>query len=470
MPNIQELAQRIAAVEQKIKQIEAGQIVRLPDGMPADKIQKPRWLDVLDLPKGSLAGKTPGRLVLLTVLAGFQESYSLVSQILDQARAAVMAGFATHVVVMEQVGQKALPEIDGVTWHRSVPHCNWKEDEIIEEDVEKLEKWLINFMVEMAPCTVLAHDLIFQSWYVSFAKAIHLLTDKFDTIEGLKWVHQVHSSVSARPAKPEAVYRSTLPKGHRLAAINYTDIPKLSRYYQCSKDDILVLPNTRDIRTAWGKKDGYLNQLLAITDLHRRDVTQVYPLSTPRAQAKGLQHVMALFAALKTSGQKVGLLIANAHANGEAPETVVRQLDEAAKDLGLVEGADYWWTSKLIRELKTDGVPRKTLRSLFGVTNIFAFPSVSEACGLVMLEAAQTGNLLVLNSNLQVMRDFFGQEALWWSWPTTYKLAQEEDLRVLVNTILERLVKSSILQARRRVAEYHSLEALKDRLLHYFAV
>lgn len=469
MPDTQELTQRIAVVEQKIKHLEAGQFVDLPKDVTIDEVRRPRCLDVLDLPPGALQNKTPGRLVLLTVLAGFQESYSLVSQILDQARAAAMAGFDTHVVVMAHVGQKALPEIEGVTWHRAVPHCKWKEDEIIEEDVDKLKQWLIDFMTEMAPCTILAHDLIFQSWYVSFAKAIHTLDDKFDTIQDLKWVHQVHSSVSSRPTSPEAAFRSALPKNHRLAAINYTDIPKLSRYYQCSKDDILVLPNTRDIRTAWGKKDDHLDRLLDVTELHRRDVTQVYPLSTPRAEAKGLQHVMALFADLKTGGQKVGLLIANAHANGEGPEAVIGRLDEIAKDLGLVEGVDYWWSSKIIRELRTDGVPRETLRSLFDVTNIFAFPSASEACGLVMLEAAQTGNLLVLNQNLQVMRDFFGQEALWWSWPTIHKLAQDGDLRVLRNTILEHLARSSTQQARRRVAQYHSLEAIRDRLLYYFA-
>ena len=58
------------------------------------------------------------------------------------------------------------------------------------------------------------------------------------------------------------------------------------------------------------------------------------------------------------------------------------------------------------------GVPRRTVANLFQISDLFIFPSTSEVCPNVLLEAAVAGNFLVINESLPCLKEFTGTKAL----------------------------------------------------------
>jgi len=65
------------------------------------------------------------------------------------------------------------------------------------------------------------------------------------------------------------------------------------------------------------------------------------------------------------------------------------------------------------------GVPHEVVRDLFTLSNIFIFPSYSENCPLVLLEAMAGGNVLILNQDFPAFKDFGGKDALYFRFSST---------------------------------------------------
>ena len=343
-------------------------------------------------------------LVLLTALSSLDVTYSLATVIRDQALAGVAAGFS-----VELVGMKGLAGgIPGVKIVPLLPGVIWNEDEVSEEKAAKLEEAIRGHLAGREG-VVIVHDLLLQTWYLSAAMALHRIGD---SLPGIRWYHQIHSAVASRPVPAVARYRARLPKGHRLASINWSDVDRLAKYYQTTPDQIMVLPNIRAAQSFLGLSDRAM-AIAQAADLERADVVQIYPLSTPRAKAKGVRQVMEVFAELKHGyNLQVRLVLANAHPNGN--RKMIEALQEEAAELDLKD--EFFIASEMV-PTKGQGLPEDDIRGLFSLSNVFCFPSVSEACGLVMLEAALSGAILVLNDDLAAVKDYIPpQAAIWVPW------------------------------------------------------
>ena len=377
-------------------------------------------------------------LVLMTALADFHPGYSLVTVIKDQARAAVMAGYEVRLVGVNGMSQDR-PKLPDVTFDPIIPALPWKEDEVDDKKVKMIEDAIRNYIKELPESReviIITHDFLLQTWYICVAKALHKIGDWFD--DDVKWFHQLHSSVGARPTAPGTKWRCTLPESHKIAAVNYTDIPHLAEYYKTETDNIITIPNIRDPADFWGFSEEAAT-IARVTRIAEADVAQVYPISTPRAFAKGLDKVMHLFRILKEEcGQKVCLVMANAHANGNLP--MLKNLKQMAKELNLEQ--EFHITSDLVADTRPQGLLMQEISALMSLSNLFAFPSQSEACGLVMLEAALAGCLLVLSNDLPVMKDFIQpHEALWAPWGSIHqnRPVPPETWKHLAETIVETL-------------------------------
>jgi len=348
-------------------------------------------------------------LVLLTALNDFVPSYSLTSVILDQARAGAMAGYDVHLAGMQTMAPDR-PRISGVTYDPVIPTVPWKEDAIDDDVVKKLRAALHGYLRGMGPAIIITHDLIFQSWYINISKAIHQLD-----IPDIDWYHQVHSSVGDRPPEDVAQWRASCPTGHTMVAVNWSDIPRLAAYYQTPVDSWVTVPNIVDPARFLGV--GEHAQHLYDTYWSDRDVIQTYPLSTPRARSKGVGKILEAFAQLKhRQGRRPLLVLVNAHADGHNGREVKLSLDGRARELDLTE-QEVVWTSDVFQDMAARGLPRESVRDLFLLSNVFLFPSISEACGLIMLEAAVAGNALILNRSLPVLSDYIPHpQAQWVEW------------------------------------------------------
>jgi glycosyltransferase involved in cell wall biosynthesis len=141
------------------------------------------------------------------------------------------------------------------------------------------------------------------------------------------------------------------------------------------------------------------------------DVVAIYPFSTPRWEGKNVQKLIWLMAKIKEQGKKVCLVCVNAHANGLREKRTVRDLISWGMTKGLA-AADICFTSTLGASWEYS-VPNEAVRQFFQLSNVFIFPSLSECCSLILLEAAISKNLLVLNRDVPSMREFGGERALY---------------------------------------------------------
>ena len=361
-------------------------------------------------------------LVLMTALASFSSGYSLTTVIKDQAKAGVLAGYDVHLVTMEQTSQNR-PTIPGVTIDTIIPNVIWKEDEVDDSKVDQIRVAIDTYIngfyapndANPRPMVIITHDFLLQTWYICAAKALHLIGDRFDQYGmPVRWFHQIHSSVGKRPTAPGTNWRCSIPKTHRVMLVNWSDLTFLQEYYQAGPESFHTMPNIRDPEDFWGFSEQAAN-IAQATKMVEADIVQVYPVSTPRAQAKGVDRVLHLFGILKRDfGKKVCLVMANAHANGN--QAVIQNLKSMAKGAGLEE-EEFHVTSEIVGGSGANGLPMTDISALMSLSNIFCFPSVSEACGLVMLEAALAGCLLVLNNDLPTLKDFIQPEdAIWAAW------------------------------------------------------
>lgn len=335
------------------------------------------------------------RVVLMTALADFDPSYSLVSVIFDQARALARdPKRLVQVWVMADARLDRLPpglpaNVQVKPW---VPQMPWREDVVDGNAAALLQRELLLRLFNLGNATIITHDLMLVAHYTTFAAAIH----EMGKVKAFTWIHQIHSCVGARPA---VAVRSTLPASHYLAVLNATEIERAAAYYQIPRDRVVVIPNSRDLAT-WGATPAAM-RVLDATDLAQADFAQIFPLSLPRAQAKGLEHAIRVFGALRELGHTTALVVADAHANAADSGAVKVGYHKIAQPLGI----RLAFTSDIIPETAAVGLDAATIRCLFASANTFVLPSLSESSGLVALEAVVSGNAVWVNSNVPALHD-----------------------------------------------------------------
>lgn len=352
--------------------------------------------------------------ILMTSFGNFDPSYSLCTVVLDQARALDLAGFSVQIWVNQRCDLRQFPPdlIDTVCVRCIMPMSALIEDVVNEAAAEYLVSFLETELATTRPAVVITHDFLFVSWYVTFAAAIH----RMKPVDGVRWYHQGHSAPNLpRVVTEQNKYRMNLPDGHFAICCNYNDRYRFAEYYGVARYRIVAIPNVRDFVSWSGMSD---NGRRAFKDLklEAADLVQIYPLSGTRMQAKGVDKVIAIFGHLKVDyGYNVRLVFANAHSSSPVVVETIQNYAMLARRCGL-EDRDVMFTSQQYPETANSGIAGDLVYELLQGSNVFIFPTVSEAGPLVLLEAAMAGNILVLNRDVPALADIIPHDqALWFS-------------------------------------------------------
>ncbi len=348
------------------------------------------------------------RVVLLTTLSSFSPSYSVATCILDQARMlAAEEKWLVQIWIHEKANLSELPADlpPNVEVRQIIPQVPWKDDAILEEYTVRLAGAVRENLIKLGNATVITHDVMFVSSYTTFAAAVHRIGDT----PGFGWLHVCHSAVGSRPRYsslddngPGIEARTSIPKEHRLLCLNRAEAPHLAAYYEVPPERVLVCSNARDI-TAFGNFDKRAAQLIDDHALGFADVVQVYPVSATRMKDKGVGTVIDIMGWLhRNNGLSCKLVLVTAHANGAAEKAALAAYRSQAIGEGLPP--DFLVvTSDDFPDTASNGLPQAAVRDLFSVSNLFIFPTVSEASSLVLVEAALSGCLLVTNKSLHTV-------------------------------------------------------------------
>lgn len=347
---------------------------------------------------------------LFTTFWNFDQAYSLCSVVKDQLSGLVRAGYKTVLFVLPSFNDEHLIP-HGVEIRKIVPQLilepykdfqypsHWKEDVAKIKDMAEKNLQDIDFLI--------CHDIFFIDTYLPYNIGLRESNLK------CKLFAWTHSAPSSRPNLTDNIHanRFTLPKKTELVYLNHDKANDLAEMYGAWLKDVKVVHNSRDVRNFWDL-DSFVTELINKYDLLQADIISVYPLSTPRMiSGKGLDKAIKLHSKLKKLGYKTKLIVCNAHANAEKDKKMIAQTQIWASEMDITQN-DLIFTS-LENSKYEIGVNSKIVSDLFRLSNIFIFPTVSEVCSLVLLEAMMSGNLLVLNKNVRSLYEFGENNALY---------------------------------------------------------
>lgn len=405
---------------------------------------------------------------ILTSFFNLDSAYSLCSVVKDELQSLVKNGHKTVLFVLPTFKDDALvPE--GVEIRKIVPQLilePYKELGVPEhwkEDVKKTKEMFVKNMKDID--FLICHDIFFIDTYLPYNIALREALPELK-LNIFAWTH---SAPSARPELEDNPHanRYTLPPRTKLVYLNHEKANQLAEMYGAWLKDVRVIHNSRDPRTFWSL-DPLVNQLIDKYSLLEADIISIYPLSTPRMlTGKGLDKVIKLHSKLKELGYKTKLIVPNAHANAEKEKRMIAQTQIWASERG-IDHTELIFTS--LEESKYEqGVSPKIVSDLFRLSNIFIFPTYSENCSLVLLEAMLAGNLLVLNKAVQSLSEFGGDNALYFD----FKYQEPKEVNENYYLDLAKIVRSEFeinksLQAKRKAFQSYNYDKIYSSIEQLF--
>lgn len=359
---------------------------------------------------------SPVRLVIMTALASFDSSYSLSGVVIDQVHAAMRVGIPVDLITMEkmsdrwaksgvpglvgwrcpQIGGKPILGPDGLPIFRHlpiIPQGHWKADEVDEQYANDIWARVYSHLMSLKETgyqtMVITHDLKFQAYYLTFAKVIDRLS-VHPELAHVSWYHQIHSNVtegSTERLNPEvAQLRRRIVRGRLIyPGSDPKHIERVAKEYGQDPSHVITLGNSKDWRT-WG--GGVPHRVACLMDryqIHLDSNLVVFPVSSPRMEAKGLHLV------LEACPKDATLLVVNAHAQGTGPTSgaaFAKELKAAAGRLDYIVAP----TGQLPAERWTDASRRLIITSE-------VFPSISNTG----MDAAEIHALLRMATSVVIL-------------------------------------------------------------------
>lgn len=431
------------------------------------------------------------RVCIITTFQEFLPGYSLTGIVKDQITMLLRNGHEVDLIVNEEYYGE---EIEGVNLVKGLPFIHlydymeldqynsgisdeeWEKfsnGHLVYSNKEKLKAehhratkrmidMLINLYEEKKYTRVFTHDIIFTGWNLPYAVGLAKAQAQLPEVRWFNWIHSVPSGFRD--------YWNARWYGNNSKLIfpNHTDLMIAVEQFRGYMTDARAIPHIKDIRTFAEFNELTVEIIDKFPSLMSADVTQVYPASSDRLSAKGVKHVISIFAGFKKLGLNVSLLIANQHATGKQRKESIDEYMEYAKIRGLDEN-EFAFTSELCPDYEV-GLPIRTVRELLMITNLLIFPTREESFGLVVPEAALMGNMLVLNKSLTQQYEVGGNRNLFFDFGAYRNMLREGDLEEnyydqVASIIAGRMGQNEAIMATMYARQRYNMDSLYD---HYY--
>ena len=353
------------------------------------------------------------RVAIVTSFAEFTPGYSLTGIVEDQINMLASYGHEVHLWVCEHFKRETASErVMLAELHDTVPFANLVDYQR-EKDLSEEHGAVVRGMADILAAelrgmdVVLTHDLIFTGLNLPYGLGIRQASPR---LPGLTWFHWIHSIPSVRRDWWDL---KAFGSNHRLVYPNKSDAGLAARQYRCAIDDVEVIPHIKDMRT-WA--DFHPDTCLFIyrhPAVMQADIVQILPASQDRLKWKRVPEVIRIFGELKTRGKSVCLVVANQWASQTTYKQNMEEYKALARANGLMPGDEFVFTSDFDFPRFEVGIPKRMVRELMSLSNLFIFPTHHETFGLVVPEAGLSGALLVLNRSLGMQMEITERKALY---------------------------------------------------------
>lgn len=358
---------------------------------------------------------------ILTTLADFKPEYSIAGVVNTQLKMLRKYNYPVVLFVLNIFHDEAnVPE--GVEIRKIVPQLilePYAEFKLgnLEPDVEKAKLAFAENMKDID--VMLTHDIIFINSYLPYNEALRRGIRE-GSLSHIQWLHWMHSGPSFRNLDGSVLDDlHTLPDNSKLIYMNNTDILRAAEHFNTLPKNVRMVYNTMDIRDLYHFHP-LTHDLIEAYDLMKPQYLASYPLSTTRMDdiGKKLRKAIRIMAELKRRGNSVAFIIPNAHANAQHEKDAIEEMYQYAWNLGLTR-QELIFTSLFQAPKWEQGVPHEVVMNLFTLSNLFLFPSHSENCPLVLLEAMAAKNMLVLNGDFPAFYEFGKENAQYYRFGST---------------------------------------------------
>lgn len=378
-------------------------------------------------------------IAILTTFYNWSKSYSLTSVVENQLLSIVKNGYNAILFVHDNFeDDDKVPE--GVEIRKTIPRFtlvdyanNTPLADDFEEQVTATQKVLEEELKDID--VVFTHDFIFQGWFLPYNIGMRKAGENLKC----KWFHWIHSAPQIRPTDLKYPYdaRFTMMKNSKIIYMNHYDSLRVTEMYGGTLDDIRIVYNPLDVRSFWNVHP-LVAKMIDKYDLLSADIIDVYPVSSTRFSGKQPKKVIKILGQLKKLGKSVRFICCNAHANADREKKAVDELIQYGIQEGLTR-QEVIFTSFEGQEYEL-GVPREVVSDLFKLSNLFIFPTLSENCPLILLEAALSKCLLVLNESFEPLREFFGENALYFKFSSLLQNVEYDNENQYFNDVAKIII------------------------------
>lgn len=355
------------------------------------------------------------RIAIITNFMEMNPGYSLVGIVQDQIKMLSTYGNRVDLLVNSQYNNKYDQPMDA-TLHKVMPFLHLidydTKNKLTAEhalSIREIENAIENVIVTRDIEVVFTHDLVYTGWNLPYALAIQNVSRRLTEVRWLHWIHSVPNIVIDGQFKPRDwwYFEDYGPK-HKLIFPNRTELRRVQEAWRTRQANVRCVPHIKDPRTWYDFSELTNEFIIDYPGMMTADVVQVYPASTDRLTAKGVDKVIKIFSHIKKQGKSVCLVIANQWATGRQRKEDVNNFLNFAHRCGLNHAGneEVIFTSEYCEDTSV-GISKRMLRELQLCSNLFIFPTMEESFGLVGPEAAMPGCLIILNRSLTMMFEIF---------------------------------------------------------------
>lgn len=356
------------------------------------------------------------KIAILTNFMEFNPGYSLTGIVIDQCKMLQSKG---HEILLFVNSRYNLKENDASQFAHNIPTpllpvkiCrnipfSHLVDYQSEKDLSKHHKEIAQTTKDMLLKQlsdveyVFTHDLVFQGWFLPYGLGVIEAAKELPDTKFLHWLHSTPTSGR------DWWNFNSWGGSHKIIFPNKTERVRVAEQYKTLPNNVACIPHIKDLRT-WNDFCPDSNYFLEEhPELLDADIVQIYPASSDRFQAKRLHVVMEIFSNFKKRfGYKICLVCANQWATGRQRKEDVNTYIDLAKNLGLIPDKEFIFTSEWNGGKYDTGIPKRMLRDLASLSNMFIFPTREESFGLVGVEIPlSTACITVTNRSLKMMAE-----------------------------------------------------------------
>lgn len=355
---------------------------------------------------------------ILTNFMEFNPGYSLTGIVQDQCKMLQDNGHPVKLFVNSQYAMSdrdkfqfshnVSSEKPNVDLYRTIPFSHLKDytsvEDLSAEHIQIVEQTK-NFIIENLDGVrwVFTHDFMFTGWFLPYGLGVMKAAQSLPNVKFFHWIHSTPSTMR------DWWNFDIWGDNHKIIFPNSTECVGVAEQYRTLPNNVKCIHHIKDLRT-WNDFCRDSNDFIKeYPQTLSADIVKVYPISSDRFGAKGLNIVFRIFSRFKEFGRSVFLIIANQWATGRERREDINKYIKYAEDCGLVKGKDFVFTSEWNGGKYNTGITKRFLRDLSSCSNMFIFPTREESFGLVGLEIPlSTAAITVTNRSLKMMDEVHG--------------------------------------------------------------